>query len=192
MTYEQYCRRSSFTRLDLIAHSNGTLIEGPRPEMGTLPAPPMLMFDRIVDVQHHGPRGAIVAEQDVDIAAWYFWCHFRRDPVQPGCLGVDAIWQLLGFYLTLRGAHGIGRALGCGAVDFSGQIRPHNRLIRYEVEVKRCTVLTSGSAAIGDARVLVDGDPIYSISNAKAGAFRGIQYADYPHPSENGRGGVRR
>ncbi|HTX35189.1 MAG TPA: bifunctional 3-hydroxydecanoyl-ACP dehydratase/trans-2-decenoyl-ACP isomerase [Bryobacteraceae bacterium] len=189
MTYSEYRARTGFSRLDLLAHANGTLIEEPHPEMGMLPAPPLLMFDRIVDIQHRDTRGSMVAEQDVDLGAWYFWCHFRHDPVQPGCLGVDAVWQLLGFYLTLRGAEGTGRALGCGRVEFSGQIRPHNRVVRYEVEVKRCSALSSGAVAIGDARVLVDGKPIYTVANAKAGAFRGIRYPDYPQPSENSREG---
>jgi 3-hydroxyacyl-[acyl-carrier protein] dehydratase / trans-2-decenoyl-[acyl-carrier protein] isomerase len=189
MTYSEYRARTSFSRLDLLAHANGTLIEEPHPEMGMLPAPPLLMFDRIVDVQHLDARGSIVAEQDIDLAAWYFWCHFRRDPVQPGCLGLDAVWQLLGFYLTLRGAEGTGRALGCRGVEFSGQIRPHNRVVRYEVEVKRCSRLSGGGVVIGDARVLVDGKPIYTIANAKVGTFRGIRYPDYPRPSENSREG---
>jgi 3-hydroxyacyl-[acyl-carrier protein] dehydratase / trans-2-decenoyl-[acyl-carrier protein] isomerase len=192
MTYSEYCARASFTRLDLLAHANGTLIEGPRPEMGMLPAPPMLMFDRIVEIQHRESRGSIVAEQDIDLGAWYFWCHFRHDPVQPGCLGVDAVWQLLGFYLTLRGAEGTGRALGCGSVEFSGQIRPHNRTVRYEVDVKRCSTFAAGAVVIGDARVLVDGAAIYTVTNAKVGTFQGICYPDYPQPSEHSRGGLAR
>jgi len=191
MTYSEYRERTSFSRLELLAHANGTLIEGPGPEIGMLPAPPLLMFDRILDVQHRETRGSIVAEQDVDLGAWYFWCHFRHDPVQPGCLGVDAVWQLLGFYLTLRGAEGTGRALGCGVVEFNGQIRPHNRVVRYEVEVKRCSALSDGGVVIGDGRVLVDGINIYTITNAKVGAFRGIRYPDYPQPSKNSREGAK-
>jgi 3-hydroxyacyl-[acyl-carrier protein] dehydratase / trans-2-decenoyl-[acyl-carrier protein] isomerase len=190
VTYAEYLGRTSFDRLDLLAHANGTLIDGPRPEMGMLPAPPLLMFDRIFDIQHRDARGSMVAEQDVDMGAWYFWCHFRQDPVQPGCLGLDAIWQLLGLYLTLRGADGAGRALGCGQVEFSGQIRPHNRVVRYEVDVKRCSLLSGGAVVIGDARVLVDDAAIYTVTGAKVGTFRGIRYSDYPLPSEHSRGGL--
>jgi len=194
MTYEQYVSRTTFSRQELLAHANSTLIEGACPEIGTLPAPPLLMLDRIVDVTHEGTRGRIVAEQDIDLGAWYFWCHFRQDPVQPGCLGIDAIWQLLGFYLTLRGALGAGRALGCGNVDFFGQIRPHNRLIRYEVDVRRCTVLPEQGRAvvIGTGRIFVDGRHIYTMNDAKTGAFRGIRYSDYPNASVNALGGPSR
>jgi 3-hydroxyacyl-[acyl-carrier protein] dehydratase/trans-2-decenoyl-[acyl-carrier protein] isomerase len=191
MTYREYMAKTSFSKLELLAHANGTLLDGPHPEMGMLPAPPMLMLDRIVEITHEGSRGRIVGEQDVQLDAWYFWCHFRRDPVQPGCLGVDAIWQLLGLYLTLRGAQGVGRALGCRQVDFSGQIRPHNRIVRYEVDVRRCSILAeSGSAVvIGTGRVVVDGHSVYTVTDAKVGAFRGLGYSDYPHHSVNSRGG---
>jgi 3-hydroxyacyl-[acyl-carrier protein] dehydratase / trans-2-decenoyl-[acyl-carrier protein] isomerase len=192
--YEEYCQKTAFDRLELLAHANGTLIEGPQPEMGMLPAPPMLMIDRIVDITHEGSRGRIIGEQDVSVDAWYFWCHFRRDPVQPGCLGIDAVWQLLGFYLTLRGAEGVGRALGCREVDFFGQIRPHNKIIKYDVEVRRCSVLQeSGTAVvIGSARILVDDKHVYTMTDAKVGAFKGIRYHDYPHRSPNSYGGPSR
>jgi 3-hydroxyacyl-[acyl-carrier protein] dehydratase/trans-2-decenoyl-[acyl-carrier protein] isomerase len=193
VTYEEYRAKTKFDKLDLLAHSNGTLIQGPRPEMGMLPSPPMLMFDRIVEITHEGPRGRIIAEQDVAVDAWYFWCHFRNDPVQPGCLGIDAIWQLLGFYLTLRGAEGAGRALGCREIDFFGQIRPHNKIVRYDVEVRRCVLPKSGSAiVIGSGRVFVDDQHVYTMTDAKVGAFRGIQYPDYPHISANSHGGPSR
>jgi 3-hydroxyacyl-[acyl-carrier protein] dehydratase/trans-2-decenoyl-[acyl-carrier protein] isomerase len=132
-----------------------------------------------------------VAERAVRLDDWFFQCHFTRDPVQPGCLGVDAVWQLLGFFCVWAGALGSGRALGSGEIEFFGQIRPHDRLVRYEIEVRRYSELkASGSAiAIGDARVLVDGEPIYAIKAAKSGLFRGIAYGDYPHAGPNARGG---
>jgi 3-hydroxyacyl-[acyl-carrier protein] dehydratase/trans-2-decenoyl-[acyl-carrier protein] isomerase len=191
MNHIEFQQRTSFTKEELIAYANGTLIDDAPPEMGRLPSPPLLMFDRIVDVRHDGHRGLIVAEQDIALDAWYFWCHFRNDPVQPGCLGVDAIWQLIGFYLMLRGVAGCGRALGCKEVDFAGQIRPHNRLVRYEIAFKRVSHFReSGSAvAIGDGIVLVDGEPIYTVRDARVGAFSGIQYADFPRRSRNSIGG---
>jgi len=192
MTHAEFTRRLEFGKEELLAYANGTLLNDGPSDMGRLPSPPLLMFDRIVDVRHEGSRGLIVAEQDIALDAWYFWCHFRNDPVQPGCLAVDAVWQLIGFYLMLRGVHGCGRALGCGAVDFAGQIRPHNRVVRYEVTIKRVSEFReAGSAvAIGDANILVDGEAIYSMRDARVGAFRGIRYDDYPKLSHNARGGL--
>ena len=192
MTYTEFLQRKSFARDDLIALSQGNLVSDPPPEFVRLPAPPMLMLDRVVELEQLGTRGRIVGEQDIDVAAWFFHCHFRGDPVQPGCLGLDAVWQLLGLYCAATGAAGSGRALGCGEVSFFGQIRPHNRRVRYEVNVRRFSSLpASGSAvAIGDADVLVDEEPIYRVTGAKVGTFLGIAYPDYPLLSENARGGV--
>jgi 3-hydroxyacyl-[acyl-carrier protein] dehydratase / trans-2-decenoyl-[acyl-carrier protein] isomerase len=152
----------------------------------------MLMVDRIVEIEHRGAQGRIVAEFDVLIDAWFFQCHFRSDPVQPGCLGVDAIWQLIGFYAAMRGARGAGRALGAKEVEFSGQIRPYNTLVRYEIDIRRYAELADSGAAIaiGTGRVVVDGEPIYLVKDAKVGIFRGIRYADYPARSVNSVGGV--
>jgi len=149
----------------------------------------MMMVDRIVEITADGRRGRIVAEQDISLDAWFFHCHFLGDPVQPGCLGVDAVWQLIGFYCAWRGALGTGRALGCGEVEFAGQIRPHDGIVRYEVNIARYQELADSAIAIGDARVLVDGSEIYEIKRAKVGVFRGIDYPDYPWPSKNSRGG---
>jgi 3-hydroxyacyl-[acyl-carrier protein] dehydratase/trans-2-decenoyl-[acyl-carrier protein] isomerase len=192
MIHPEFMQRSAFNKEELIAFAYGTLLEDGPGDMGRLPSPPMLMFDRVVDVQHDGHRGLIVAEQDVVLDAWYFWCHFRNDPVQPGCLAVDAIWQLIGFYLMLRGVHGCGRALGCKEIDFAGQIRPHNRLVRYEVAIKRVTPFREAGAAIaiGDGIVFVDGERIYSIREARAGLFADIRYDDYPRRSRNSIGGL--
>jgi 3-hydroxyacyl-[acyl-carrier protein] dehydratase/trans-2-decenoyl-[acyl-carrier protein] isomerase len=194
MMYEEFLSTSSLNKLELIAHANGTLVEGAPPDMGLPPAPPMLMLDRVISIRRSATEGRIVGEQDIALDAWYFWCHFRRDPVQPGCLGVDAIWQLIGLYLTMTGAPGAGRALGCGEVEFFGQIRPHNKLVRYEVDIRRSASMPSKGAAIaiGDAVVSVDGDAVYRIRNARVGAFEGIRYADYPHKSANGVGGPTR
>jgi 3-hydroxyacyl-[acyl-carrier protein] dehydratase/trans-2-decenoyl-[acyl-carrier protein] isomerase len=149
MTYDEFKGSSRFGLEELIAFAYGTLVEDPQEGFtARLPAPPFLMLDRILEIRSDGRQGRIVAEQDIRLDAWYFQCHMPADPVQPGCLGVDAIWQLLGFFCIWRGALGSGRALGCGEVVFSGQIRPFNRCVRYEVDVRRFTNLKESGASI--------------------------------------------
>jgi 3-hydroxyacyl-[acyl-carrier protein] dehydratase/trans-2-decenoyl-[acyl-carrier protein] isomerase len=192
VTYEEFQARSQFSEEEVLALAYGRLVEdAPSEYKARLPLPPMLMVDRIEHVSARGNRGRMVAERDVRLDDWFFQCHFLGDPVQPGCLGVDGVWQLLGLYCSWRGALGSGRALGCGEIEFSGQIRPHDKVVRYEIDIVRYQDLPqSGSAiTIGDARVLVDGEPIYEIKRAKVGVFRDIDYADYPWPSERSRGG---
>ena len=146
MRYAEFLERSSYTHEHLLGMAEGNLIEDPPEEIGRLPAPPMLMLDRVTELQR-GTRGRIVGEQDIAVDDWFFQCHFKGDPVQPGCLGVDAVWQLVGFYCTASGAPGSGRALGCKEVEFAGQIRPYNRMVRYEVDIRRYSLLReSGSA----------------------------------------------
>jgi 3-hydroxyacyl-[acyl-carrier protein] dehydratase/trans-2-decenoyl-[acyl-carrier protein] isomerase len=192
MRYAEFLERAAFTRGELLALSQGNLVDDPPGELVRLPAPPMLMIDRVVEIERGGARGRIVGEQDIGLTDWFFQCHFRGDPVQPGCLGVDAVWQLIGLYCGVAGAQGSGRALGCKEVEFSGQIRPYNRVVRYEVDIRRFSALPASGAAvaIGSARVLVDGEPIYSVRDAKVGTFRGIAYADYPARSANSVGGI--
>ena len=193
MTYAEFREKREFALEDLIASSHGCLIDDPPDDFDArLPAPPFLMVDRILSITADGRQGAIVAEQDIRLDAWYFQCHFRGDPVQPGCLCVDAVWQLLGFYGIWRGALGAGRALGCGEVTFSGQIRPFNRCVRFEVAVKRFAQLREAGAAIviGDALVSVDGETITQIQMARTGIFKNITYPDYPRRSRNSVGGT--
>ena len=193
MKYADYLQKTSLNKSELLALAWGSLIEDmPEGGMANLPAPPMLMLDRVISIEHKGNRGRIVAEQDVLLDAWFFQCHFRNDPVQPGCLGVDAVWQLIGLYTGLRGAQGAGRALGVGEVEFLGQIRPHNKVVRYEVDIRRYTELpASGSSiAMGNAKVFVDDELIYNLSDAKVGIFRGIRYGDYPHMTDKAVGGL--
>ena len=192
MRYAEFLERDRFSKEEIFALSQGNLVEDPPAEFVRLPAPPMLMIDRVVSLERSGSRGRIVGEQDIHLTDWFFQCHFRGDPVQPGCLGVDAVWQLIGLYCAAAGAAGSGRALGCKEVEFSGQIRPYNRVVRYEVDIRRFSVLpeSGSSVAIGTARVLVDGEPIYVVRDAKVGTFRGIAYADYPAPSANSVGGI--
>jgi 3-hydroxyacyl-[acyl-carrier protein] dehydratase/trans-2-decenoyl-[acyl-carrier protein] isomerase len=190
--YVDFRARRAFEQQELLAFAHGTLVEDP-PEgfLTRLPLPPMLMLDRITQISREGARGRIVAERDVRLDDWFFQSHFLGDPVQPGCLGVDAIWQLLGFFCCWAGGLGSGRALGVGEVEFSGQIRPHDRLVRMEIDVRRYAELKeSGSTiAIGDARLLVDGEEIYTIRRAKTGLFRDIAYREYPNPTSHSRGG---
>ena len=193
MTYEEFRERDHFDPVEILAYAHGSLVTGaPDGFEARLPTPPMLMFDRIVEIQRQGARGKVVAERAVRLDDWFFQCHFLGDPVQPGCLGVDAVWQLLGYFCSWAGALGSGRALGCGEIEFSGQIRPHDSVVRYEVDVRRYTELRSTGAAIvlGDARVLVDGEAIYAMKKAKVGLFRDLAYRDYPLPGERSRGGV--
>lgn len=192
MTYEEFRANSSFSQEEVLALAHGTAFDDAPPLYNTrLPLPPMLMVDRIDEITARKARGRIVAERDVRVDDWFFQCHFLGDPVQPGCLGVDGVWQLLGLYCAWRGALGSGRALGCGEVEFSGQIRPHDEVVRYEIDVVRYQDLpASGSAVvIGDATVLVDDEPIYQIKRAKVGVFRDIDYPDYPARSKNSSGG---
>ncbi|MDA8126514.1 MAG: bifunctional 3-hydroxydecanoyl-ACP dehydratase/trans-2-decenoyl-ACP isomerase [Deltaproteobacteria bacterium] len=192
MTYDEFKNRSHFGLEELIAFAYGTLVEDPPAGFAArLPAPPFLMLDRILEISENGRQGKIVAELDIRMDSWYFQCHMPGDPVQPGCLGVDAIWQLLGFYCVWRGAIGAGRALGCGEVAFSGQVRPFNRLVRYEVDVRRYTQLKESGASIviGEGRVYVDGEEIAEVHDARTGIFQGIAYPDYPRRSKNSVGG---
>jgi 3-hydroxyacyl-[acyl-carrier protein] dehydratase/trans-2-decenoyl-[acyl-carrier protein] isomerase len=190
--YAEFRARERFAKEELLALAHGRLIDDPPPGFGArLPAPPMLMLDRITEISRQGSRGRVVAERDVRLDDWFFQCHFLGDPVQPGCLGVDGVWQLLGFYCAWAGGSGAGRALGCGEIDFSGQIRPHDACVRTEVEVRRYTQLEKAGASlvIGDAVLYVDGEPIYRVARARVGTFQGIAYPDYPLASENARGG---
>src|SRR3954471_20177117 len=129
-------RRSSFAYEDLLACGRGELfVDGPQ-----LPLPPMLMFDRISDIAEEGGeygKGIVRAELEVKPDLWFFSCHFKGDPVMPGCLGVDAMWQLLGFFLPWLGEGGRGRALGAGEIKFTGQVMPDAKIVSYEIDVRR-------------------------------------------------------
>ncbi|MDO9558655.1 MAG: bifunctional 3-hydroxydecanoyl-ACP dehydratase/trans-2-decenoyl-ACP isomerase [Syntrophales bacterium] len=193
MTYHEFKLKNAFSHEELVAIAYGTLVDDlPEGADARLPAPPFLMVDRVLSFQAAGPHGAIVAEQDIRFDAWYFQCHMPGDPVQPGCLCVDAVWQLLGFYCVWRGALGAGRALGCGEVAFNGQVRPFNRCVRYEIDVKRFSNLKDSGASIviGDAQVFVDGEAIASVQSARVGVFKGIAYPDYPRRSRHSVGGI--
>jgi 3-hydroxyacyl-[acyl-carrier protein] dehydratase/trans-2-decenoyl-[acyl-carrier protein] isomerase len=195
MKYTEFMECRHFRLEDLLAFSYGSLVDDPPAHFeARLPAPPFLMADRILSCKSNGRRGSILAEQDIKLDAWYFQCHMPGDPVQPGCLCVDAVWQLLGFYCVWRGALGAGRALGCGEVTFNGQIRPYNKCVRYEIHIKRYSQLkeSGASLAIADASIYVDNEMIAQIKDARTGVFQGIIYPDYPKRSANSVGGIMR
>ena len=163
-------RQSNYTYDDLIACANGDLFG---PGNARLPAPPMLMFDRITHISDSGgahDKGEIRAELDIKPDLWFFDCHFRTDPVMPGCLGLDAMWQLVGFYLGWLGNPGRGRALGAGAVKFTGQVLQDVSLVEYKLDIRRVMTgrLTMG---IANARLLADGEQIYSALDLRVGLF---------------------
>ena len=141
--------------------------------MPRLPLPPMLMFDRITHISADGGdhgKGLIKAELDIKPELWFFDCHFETDPVMPGCLGLDAMWQLIGFYLGWKGNPGKGRALGAGEVKFFGQVLPGAKLVEYEIHINRL-IERKLVMGIGDAVMRVDGREIYSGKDLKVGLF---------------------
>lgn len=191
MKYQEFLQKTSFSHAELLGLSHGTMQTPDFPQdIGRPPAPPMLMLDRVTEISRDPQNRRIVGERDVRLDDWFFQCHFIGDPVQPGCLGVDAVWQLLGFYCVVSGALGTGRALGCKEVNFFGQIRPGNHLVRYEVEIRKyqCLPSTGTAFVIGSAKVLVDGEHIYDIRDAKVGTFPGIRYVNYPFEGPNSIG----
>lgn len=193
MKYQEFLKKDHFNFEEILAFAYGTLISDPPEHFDAkFPAPPFLMVDRILSIESDGKKGKIIAEQDIRLDAWYFHCHFLGDPVQPGCLGVDAIWQLLGFFCVWSGSLGTGRALGCGEVAFSGQIRPYNKCVRYEVDVRRYSRLKESGASIvvGDGRIYVDDELIATVGQARTGIFKDIAYKDYPLRSKYSVGGI--
>jgi 3-hydroxyacyl-[acyl-carrier protein] dehydratase/trans-2-decenoyl-[acyl-carrier protein] isomerase len=163
-------RRNSYDYDGLISCARGELFG---PGNAQLPLPPMLMFDRIMQIEDSGgkyDRGILVAELDINPELWFFDCHFRDDPVMPGCLGLDAMWQLIGFFLAWRGGLGRGRALGAAEVQFTGQVTPDKRLVTYRIDIRR-VVSRSAIFGVADGTMEVDGELIYTGSNLRVGLF---------------------
>ena len=163
-------KKNSYSYDDLIICGNGQLFG---PGNAKLPLPPMLMFDRITEIKDTGgafEKGIIKAELDIKDDLWFFDCHFKEDPVMPGCLGLDAMWQLLGFYLLWSGLPGIGRALGAEKVKFFGQVLPSAKIVKYELQIKR--VINRGAIlGLANGKMFVDDKEIYSAEKLKVGLF---------------------
>ena len=163
-------KKNSFTYEELLSCGRGEMFgEG----NAQLPLPPMLMFDRITSITEDGGKygqGQIIAELDVKPDLWFFGCHFEGDPVMPGCLGLDAMWQLVGFYLGWKGGPGRGRALGAGEVKFSGQVLPTGKKITYYIDLKR-VIMRKLVMGIADARMELDGREIYVANDLRVGLF---------------------
>ena len=165
-------KKNSYSYNDLINCGEGGLFG---PGNARLPLPPMLMFDRIIEISENTgtyKKGLIRAELDIKDDLWFFNCHFQKDPVMPGCLGLDAMWQLVGFYLGWIGEPGKGRALGVNSVKFTGEVLKNVKMATYEINMKR--ILKKEGAVVGLANGILnaDGKTIYKAENLKVGLFK--------------------
>ena len=165
-------KKNSYSYDELINCGEGKLFG---PGNAKLPLPPMLMFDRITEINDKKgtfKKGLLKAELDIKNDLWFFNCHFKEDPVMPGCLGLDAMWQLVGFYLGWIGNPGKGRALGVGTVKFTGEVLQNVKLVTYEIDMKK--IMSPGGTTVGLANgiVLADNKKIYSADSLKVGLFK--------------------
>jgi 3-hydroxyacyl-[acyl-carrier protein] dehydratase/trans-2-decenoyl-[acyl-carrier protein] isomerase len=163
-------KKNAYSYEELIDAGNGLQFGE---DGGRLPLPPMLMMDRITHISDEGGefgKGQMIAELDIRPDLWFFQCHFSGDPVMPGCLGLDAMWQLVGYFLCCLGGPGRGRALGCGEVKFTGQVLPTAKLVTYRINMKR-VILRRLVMGIGDGVMEVDGREIYTAKDLKVGLF---------------------
>jgi 3-hydroxyacyl-[acyl-carrier protein] dehydratase/trans-2-decenoyl-[acyl-carrier protein] isomerase len=164
-------KQNSFSYEQLINCANGDLFGKGNAQ---LPSPPMLMFDRITNINETGglfKKGEIIAELDITPDLWFFDCHFKGDPVMPGCLGLDAMWQLVGFYLGWLEQPGKGRALGVGEVKFTGQVLDTIKKVTYHISLKRL-ILRKLILGVADGILKADGEPIYEAKDMKVGLFQ--------------------
>ena len=164
-------QQNSFDYNDLISCAKGEMFGPGNPQ---LPLPPMLMCDRITNITDTGgphDKGLIRAELDSNPDLWFFPCHCQGDPVMPGCLGMDALWQLVGFFLGWSGGEGRGRALSVGEVKFTGQILPTNKLVTFEIDMKR-VILRRLIMGIADGRVICDGETVFEANDIRVGLFK--------------------
>ena len=165
-------KKNSFSYDELISCANGELFG---PGNAKLPSPPMLMFDRISEIDENKgffKKGVIKAELDIKEDLWFFDCHFREDPVMPGCLGLDAMWQLVGFYLGWLGNPGRGRALGVSTVKFTGEVLRNVKMATYEIDMKRILIKGETTVGLANGILFADGKKIYSAENLKVGLFK--------------------
>ena len=165
-------KKNSYSYDELINCGEGKLFG---PGNAKLPLPPMLMFDRITEINDDKgafKKGLLKAELDIKSDLWFFDCHFKEDPVMPGCLGLDAMWQLVGFFLGWKGNPGKGRALGVGTVKFTGEVLKSVKNVRYEIDMKK--IMSPGGTTVGLANgvLLADEKRIYSADNLKVGLFK--------------------
>ena len=165
-------KKNSYSYNELINCGEGKLFG---PGNAKLPLPPMLMFDRITEITNDKGafnKGSVKAELDIKKNLWFFDCHFKEDPVMPGCLGLDAMWQLVGFYLGWIGNPGKGRALGVGTVKFTGEVLQNVKLVKYEIDMKK--IMSPGGTTVGlaNGRVLADDKKIYLADSLKVGLFK--------------------
>jgi 3-hydroxyacyl-[acyl-carrier protein] dehydratase/trans-2-decenoyl-[acyl-carrier protein] isomerase len=166
----------SFTKDDLIACARGQMFG---PGNAQLPAPPMLMFDRITDISAEGGafgKGQMTAELDIRPDLWFFDCHFLGDPVMPGCLGLDAMWQLVGFFLAWSGGPGRGRAVGVGEVKFAGQVTPKVERVVYRIDFKK-VIIRKLVMGVADGVLEADGRPIYEARDLRVGLYNAADLA---------------
>jgi 3-hydroxyacyl-[acyl-carrier protein] dehydratase/trans-2-decenoyl-[acyl-carrier protein] isomerase len=167
---DKQVRKAAFDFQGLLACARGELFG---PGNAKLPLPPMLMFDRITHICDAGGqfgKGEIKAELDIKPDLWFFKCHFKDDPVMPGCLGLDAMWQMVGFFLGWLGGIGKGRALGVGEVKFTGMVLPSAKVVSYAIDLKR-VVMRRLVMGIADGTMKVDGKPIYEAKDLRVGLF---------------------
>ena len=164
-------KNHSFKYEELISCANGKLFG---PGNAKLPLPPMLMFDRITNIQEMEGKfnkGLIEAELDIKDKMWFFDCHFKGDPVMPGCLGLDAMWQLVGFFLGWMGQPGKGRALGVNSVKFAGEVLTNVKIAKYQVDIKRILNKKGATVGLANGSLYADGKIIYEAENLKVGLF---------------------
>jgi 3-hydroxyacyl-[acyl-carrier protein] dehydratase/trans-2-decenoyl-[acyl-carrier protein] isomerase len=168
---QMHVRQGSYEYEDVLAAGRGEIFG---PGNAQLPLPPMLMFDRISEISADGGeygKGIVRAELDVKSDLWFFGCHFKGDPVMPGCLGLDAMWQMVGFFLAWSGGEGRGRALGLGELKLSGQVLPDVRKIVYNIDIKR-VMRSKLMLGIADGWLSADGDIIYRAKDLRVGLFK--------------------